>query len=401
MDTFLIALVIGALIGASIGFAVAYNRFPAGAEHPRRNWIIVSGVLIGALIGVGVGYTINKWPEWFPSKVEEPAADPTAGVDLATLQANCVNSGNVFTLNADGSYTCAAASVSAEHPEQYQPVDDDNIPAIVADLPEGWEEVEIVPNGCTNGRRLAFNHDADGQLEIVYITWGHVERLNAEGEVIEDLGNAIRLTQDPDGERLAVTGGWRKFRYTASQPDQAAIDALVTWAKGELASNTSFACDTVADYTVSTQEILHTSSEPIAGSDPTGWTEVALFPSGDSFVPAGDELTEEKDWDHQGNQRVTISWFWASPTKPTGSNGCTAYVITDPGKSTFWFQGGHRTWEYTGGNPTKDDIQNLVRWWIEKALETEPNGVGCSVPGAYTVTWQDPAYAPASSDGRP
>ena len=267
-------------------------------------------------------------------------------------------------------------------------------------MPAGWEEVEITEPQCTGGRRLIFNHDNDGQFEFVFFTWGQVQLVNEQGEVKEDLGTVVRLTQDPDGERLAVTGGWRKFQFEG-QPGQSDIDAITKWVHTALASNASFACNAQNDYAVSVQEIIHAPSEAVAGSEPTGWTEVALNPAGDSFVPAGDVLVQEKDWDHKGNHWVTIAWFWANFTKPSGSNACTAIVVTNTGESSFWFQGAHRTWEYAGGNPSKDDVQSLVKWWITKGLETEPNGAGCAKPGAYTVLWQDPAIAPTSPNGRP
>lgn len=341
--------------------------------------------IVGASVGVLVVLTLVGlfvWPGWAHSQTA-PAAEPTPYPPQPTLTPYPTAEPPVVT---DVPSVPTAVPVSTSVPS--------------GSMPDGWTEVEVTPPQCTAGRRLVFNHDLDGHTTDVFVTWGVVERLDDKGNVVENLGKILRLTQDPDGERLAVIGGWRKFRFS-TQPTQADVDALVAWAKNELARNANFACDNVNDYAVSVQEITHAPSEAVANTEPSGWSEVALNPTGDSFVPAGDALTQEKDWDHQGHHWVTIAWFWANFSKPTGNNGCTATITTSTGKTSFWFQGGHRTWQYEGGNPTKDDIQALVRWWIEKALETEPNGAGCSRPGAYTIIWQDASLAPTSSNGRP
>jgi len=117
------------------------------------------------------------------------------------------------------------------------------------------------------------------------------------------------------------------------------------------------------------------------------------------FEPTGGHLDTE-NIDHDGDvNRVTVAWFHARPEGQPDPGPCVAHVVTAPDGERIELEGAYRTWVF-GGEPTKQDVWQLVVWWVSQKLETEPRGV-CAEAGAYTVTWQDSSLDPGTPKGRP
>jgi len=116
------------------------------------------------------------------------------------------------------------------------------------------------------------------------------------------------------------------------------------------------------------------------------WEEV-------DFHPAGDRQ-DIVNVDHDGDNRVTVSWFYAGPAdEGTPEVACTAHITTSPSGERITMKGAFRTWQWTGSAPpTKTEIQAHVKSWID-VLEKEPRGM-CAKEGAYQVSWQEPNLAP-------
>ena len=306
---------------------------------------------------------------------DPPAAPP--GFDPSVCSASDASGGNLNEPASKSQGKCVYDAPAAP-------------PGPVGNPPPGWTEVE---HDFAGGLRRVYNHDMDGRTSDVFLTWYFVETLDVNGNVVENLGQcALRVTVDPEGEKVATQGGWRRFRWESGTPGKTDIETLLTWWVSVLESEPGGACSRSGAYTVSWQTIVNAPSAQQAGGEPVGWTEIP-----EMFKPAGDILISDVV-SHGNSNMVTIAWFWAGPGPNAPTDGCTIYVITNEGQSNLVFQGAHRTWQFSG-NLTAADVQMLVRWWVS-VLEDEPRG-GCAHEGAYSVLWQDANLAPSDPRGRP
>ncbi len=235
-------------------------------------------------------------------------------------------------------------------------------PATGSSMPSGWLQVETKN---TSGQTLSFNHDNDGDLHMVFLTWGTV---TASGTNLGD--KVIRVGQDPAGEKVTVNGGWAKYQWQGgSNPTKDQITQLVNWRMAQLGGNS----------TISWQSVTTTPYTPKHAAEPSDWTQ-----SRDAKFTGDKILTIPVD-PNQGE--VAIAWFHARTGNQGDPGPCTMYAMTKSGDVTY--QGGLRFWKLAaGGNFTSDQFKVLVTYW--KGVLQEENRGTCP---NYTVLFQDSGMA--------